>query len=152
MNYCLGSSTLDVPFAFPDGKVAKIMNQLGVPASGGRAEQLLVIYWDGIEAGDINSLPPAPTASQRRVVAVFMESQGVNLAEASAFIEGMKQIDPLWSSPNWGLWHTATRGGTGLPFGLPSLTKILVIGGLGFFAYGLLKSSATTFITTKFAK
>ncbi len=118
MNVTLfGSSTLDIPFAFPNGTIADAMGTMGVSTSNARANALTVLYWDGIDANKIPSLSTgldAASMAKRKSVLAYLQSQGASLQEASAYISAMITLpDTSWLLPSWSWFKTIVQETTG---------------------------------------
>lgn len=97
----LGTSSIAVPFAFPNGSIAKHMAVGQVIVSSSRVNQLVALYWDGIDEGSIQPIMPG---ALNGAVVRYLKQKGVDPMEAGAFVNAMRDLkDQQWLLPRWSL-------------------------------------------------
>lgn len=158
MHVTLGSSTINVPFGFPSGAIAKAMAASGYAVTSDRVKQLVTWYWDAIDANMLNPMIPGTTSeamTRRTMTLGFLAKKGVPRGEAAAFIGAMVTGDPEWLNPTWSLAKTvfqditgtgAQGDGTGFLPALPWKTLIL-LGIGGAVLYGVATTATRSVLT-----
>lgn len=103
--HLLGSSTINIPFAFPSGTVAGKMRAYNAPnTSRARAEQITALYWDGIDEGKIKPLDGAHNKTLKLRAMTYLVERGISKSEAAAFVNAMNDLpDKSWLVPSWSL-------------------------------------------------
>lgn len=111
----LGSSTLNIPFAFPSATVAGKMGYYNAPGtSSSRAEQITALYWDGIDEKKIKPLDGAHTAALKLKVMTYLVENGISKSEAAAYVNAMSDLaDKSWLVPSWSMTKTVLQEATG---------------------------------------
>lgn len=137
----LGSSTLNIPFAFPSSTVAGKMTAYNAPSSSGRADQITVLYWDGIDEGKIKPLDGAHSKPQKLKVMTYLVEKGIGKGEAAAYVNAMNDLpDKKWLAPTWSLTKTVIQDATGTGYQgkggskstlIPTWVKTATLLGLG---------------------
>jgi hypothetical protein len=111
----LGTSTINIPFAFPSGTVAGKMAYYNAPdTSSSRAEQITALYWDGIDEKAIKPLDGGHNKALELKVMTYLVEKGISKSEAAAFANAMNDLpDKSWLVPKWSLTKTVLQDTTG---------------------------------------
>lgn len=143
MHVTLGSSDLDVPFSFPNVSIAGRMENRGVSTSWSRPNQLVAMYWDGIDGKKIMPITDDPLSQS--AAAQYLSGRGVAGKEAAAFISALASYpDKTFRSPYWSYTKALVQDVTDTGYTneegskTPSLTaKIIwpVLGAVALYAF-----------------
>lgn len=162
MNVLLGSSSLNVPFGFPSGSIADIMDESGqvTNTSASRASELVAIYWDGIDEKKIKALS-SDRANSNNVLAYLTANGAASKQEAAAFMVALTspRIDRQWIYPSWGIFKTVVQDATGTGaqgsggsksgFAIPSIGKIALAIGALIVVYGVATTGTKALISRR---